>query len=513
MNAKEWRSEHQSVFSASKACVNESTTAGAANKTQVKNPVFFAWERINQKKSTVCVQTPAEEVDEPVEEVKEETNDCVCDESNVEPSTEETENVNPGNIAAPSSYVIVPPMGVYEDHMNAKGWSSEYDAMTKTSTAAESKLAGINTNSNEISPCYYAWTDANKGTAPASEYKSVYVKAQSKVTRTKTSKPSNRTGAPYASDNAPSNKWSSEYDATYLKPQPSTAAPVVTETVTPATEEKVEAPIEDDFVFVEVPDVDTTEVPVSVPQDIEAPVRAGPVVSLPSAPGSKVKKIMFTSEYNDRFQWPTAQPVLEKVPSHGPPLSMGTNSNFTTESKSNFSWPNRSMILTDSIDKKRSKKADYRNSNVIYHVEPVAAPELTDTVMSADSLSPVLNFADNDTLTTNPPLRQCDASTVTAASSIPRTGRYMPMLTLQDSAAAERIAAATGLRISNVTERKQRPMSAPGTGRRKSAALFDDFNPLLVHKRYPQNSDKQIGRWVTETKAAFGGAWKNKAKK
>jgi hypothetical protein len=508
MNAKEWKSEHQAVYITSEACTNESTTAGAANKVQVKNPVFFAWERTNPKKATVSVQTPAE-VNEPVEEVKEETNDYVCDESNVEASTKETENVNSDNIAAPSSYVIVPPMGVYDDAMNAKGWSSEYDSMTKPCDATDSKLAGINTNSNEVSPCYYAWSDANKGAASASEYKSVFVKSQSKVARTKSSKPSNKNGAPYASDNTPSNKWSSEYDATFLKPQPA-AAPAVTETAAPVTEEKVDTPIEDDFVFVEVPDVDTNEVPVSAPQAIvEEPVSAGPVVSLPIVPGSKVKKIMFTSEYNDRFQWPTAQPVLEKVPSHGPPLSMGTNSNFTTESRSNFAWPDRAMMAADAMGKKSSRKGDYRNSNVIYHVEPAA--ELTETVMSADSLTPALNFADNDSLTTSPPLRQCDASTVTAASSIPRTGRYMPMLTLQDSAAAERIAADTGLRIPSMVQRKQRPVSAPGAGRRKSAAIFDDFNPLLVHKRYPQNSDKQIGRWTTETKSSF--TWKNKAKK
>lgn len=511
MNAKEWKSEHQAVYITSEACINESTTAGAANKMQGKNPVFFAWERLNPKKSTACLQTPAEVVNEPVEEVKEETNDCVCDESNVDAGNNETENVNSDNIAAPSSYVIVPPMGVYADAMNAKGWSSEYDAMTLPCNATEFKVAGMSSNTNETNPCYYAWKDANKGTSPASEYKSVFVKSLTKVERTKTSKPSNKNGAPYASDNTPSNKWSSEYDAAFLKPQ-STAAAVISDVVAPVAEEKVDTPSEEDFVFVEVPDVETNEAPVNAPQDIvEAPISAGPVVSLPTVPGSKVKKIMFTSEYNDRFQWPTAQPVLEKVQSHGPPLSMGTNSNFTTESSSNFAWPNRSMMLTDAMDKKPSKKGDYRNSNVIYHVEPATVPKLTDTVMSADSLSPALNFADNDTLTTNPPFRQCDASTVTATSSIPRTGRYMPVLTLQDSAAAERIAAETGLRIPNILERKQRPMSAPCTGRRKSAASFDNFNPLLVHKRYPQNSDKQIGRWTTETKSSY--TWKNKGKK
>lgn len=31
----------------------------------------------------------------------------------------------------------------------------------------------------------------------------------------------------------------------------------------------------------------------------------------------------------------------------------------------------------------------------------------------------------------------------------------------------------------------------------------EKFNPALYNKRYPPNSDKQIGRWMTETKSAF----------
>ena len=29
------------------------------------------------------------------------------------------------------------------------------------------------------------------------------------------------------------------------------------------------------------------------------------------------------------------------------------------------------------------------------------------------------------------------------------------------------------------------------------------FNPILMHKRFPSGSDRQIGRWTTESKSRY----------
>ena len=44
---------------------------------------------------------------------------------------------------------------------------------------------------------------------------------------------------------------------------------------------------------------------------------------------------------------------------------------------------------------------------------------------------------------------------------------------------------------------------SPGAGKAKLLISHDDFDPILINKRYPQESEKQIGRWVTESRGSF----------
>ena len=52
-----------------------------------------------------------------------------------------------------------------------------------------------------------------------------------------------------------------------------------------------------------------------------------------------------------------------------------------------------------------------------------------------------------------------------------------------------------------------RPSSAPALRRKEnSKRIFnyqDDFNPIFFNKRYPGNTDKQIGRWTSESHAKY----------
>ena len=261
---------------------------------------------------------------------------------------------------------------------------------------------------------------------------------------------------------------------------------------------------------------------------------------------AKARKLWFTSEQREQYQWPTAQTLKQKE-KIGPisskenifaicqnldgaefksksTLTIGPK--MTTETKSKFAWPDPALVIKRDIIKapksqmsiggpkvdeiiEKTMSSTFSADSIVPVVAPAPAPTTTEVVVPAPSV-PIVSRQ-----------REVVDDKVTAASDISSVSappRKTYSLQLQDSAAAMRIAKTTGLRIDE-QKMMNRPRSAPI--RRTSSLVadqiiatqtkkgsVDSFNPILMHRRFPSSSDKQIGRWRTETKSSF--VWSKK---
>ena len=487
MDPSKWQSENQAAFEAGQT-VDASPAAGFANATGIKAPTFYAWGLVTKAEAAVPAPAPA-----PTPAPAAVTCSCSCGpDCSCGPSCTCAPNApapasapslaapaaacscgcgpictcTPGtdcgaqctSTPAPAAKASPAPMGTYADFMNPGDWSSEYDnKFLSVASAGDSKSAGIVTAAVDKAGAFMEW-----GCRPPGS-KTEYTSAFAPVINTAPvviAKKSISVGAPYAEDTVSKGNWQSEYDSSYaiIKTMPE----IVNELVN-AVNEKVEPSVEmraideDDFVFVELP---------SEPVD-EAAVCA-PTTNNIFMTSSKAKKMVYNSEYNDRFQWPAMVEAC-RIPSGLKDemaitkFKSAKKGSMVTESQSKYSWPVASMS-TRAASGKRTSKAMERNSNFMYHVETVSAPVATDTT-SIDTLAPIA-ANDTDTLTTfkgdvipakpfihsEPDLE----SAVTAATpAAPLTAHKTSNLVFQDSAAAYRLAKDTGLREDAFFKRRQ----------------------------------------------------------
>lgn len=202
-----------------------------------------------------------------------------------------------------------------------------------------------------------------------------------------------------------------------------------------------------------------------------------------------------------------------------------------SESKSSYTWPEKIAKLNRS-----SIGGEIKNTNFI-HPDPVVVEKATttsttdhaSTYMSNDSLEPVHKQEQSisDTLikdsrpstrtpsvcSSKPSIRSsrggCSRSfdMNSLGNSVGRTSTLsIPTLKSKNSLQMEAIKAADQHSAKQSIRRNmiKNPKNLfRNTNVNHTKKIGEKFNPALYNKRYPPNSDKQIGRWITESKSAF----------
>ena len=592
IDASKWTSEHKTMFAdIGKDGIELGEVAGIKTKTAVKAPTFFAWKKSQVKDTTTATTTATADVDV----------NSVTIEDNTSPVEQETIEA----VSEPTKKVEESPMATYEDAIDPSKWKSEYNTNYKTQEEEVEKLtAGVATRSEIGHPSNFAWdattidqplpplppTDhilkhVSFDTNPISEYSENFQKRTSAPVEKSYSIGEATAPIPSYSDHVDTSKWKSEYSSNFSSSKNSTIAapePVAEDEIkvdeiiaqqfeaVDAVSSEVDAAgetiIDDNYTAVdssEVPQyVDTacsaqSEVIEQTPRTasyassgrsnmenvLYFPKTEIEVASQTAAEPAKSRRLWFTSEQKDQYQWPTAATLPQKSKSSpitskenifaicqsldGSDLvksksSLTIGPKMTTETRSMYAWPDPAMVIKRDIIKAPKSQMALGDDP-----KPVTdTTTTTSTTISVDSITPVTSHT-QDVIIPAPSVpivsRQREFVEEKAAPSEISTFsgplRKTTSLQLQDSAAAMRIARDTGLRLD---EQRviHRPHSAPI--RRTSSLVADQiiaqqqskkgsvdaFNPILMHKRFPMSSDKQIGRWRTETKSSF--VWSKK---
>lgn len=588
IDASKWASEHQTMFAdVTKGDLEQGEVAGIKTKTALRAPTFFAWKKFESVPAPIESAPAPIEVNNEVEPEPVETVDSIAPVEEIEAPLPITKKVEESPLA---SYEDAIDASKWKSEYNTKFLSSEAEC--------EAATAGVATKSEIGHPSNFAWDANSSSADqqlpppppadsifkhvtfdpnPISEYAENFQKRSVSIPVEK-SYSSNEASAPIPvySDHIDASKWRSEYSSKFSSKEKSESAPepIIIESEVGSNEVAVENDfvtesgndnidsypvgekvIDDHYVTADSSDIPTeSEEPlqqseVIIPSVKSTPISTGrsnmenvlyfpkteiEVASQTSTEPSKSRKLWFTSEQRDQYQWPTAAtlPLKNKISSitskenifaicqnlDGSDLvksksSLTIGPKMTTESRSKFAWPDPTLVIKRDIVKAPK-------SQMSLGADPVIDNTSSSTI-SADSIVPIIQ----EVVTPAPPVpvvsRQREFVEEKAASEINTVSappRKTTSLQLQDSAAAMRIAKSTGLRLDE-QRIVNRPHSAPI--RRTSSLVADQiiaqqtkkgsadaFNPILMHKRFPMSSDKQIGRWRTETKSSF--VWSKK---
>lgn len=598
IDASKWASEHKAMYSdLTTGELEQGVAAGVATRTTINCPTFFAWKRNDIVKNEA---TPIESASKIIEEKE----DVSVPEPQPEPVEikEEAAAVSvPCEV--PIQKIEESPLVSYEDAIDASKWKSEYDTnfMMQKETEA-SAVAGVASKSETGHPSNFAWEGINLLPPPPpptstdnifkhdndninsiSEYAENFQRSEVPIVLEK-SYTNYETSAPIPiySDHINTANWKSEYSSNFnpnkvcIPPPVPEPAPVpevelalikeedsVNDYNEPDTDYKKD--IEDTYVIVDSSSIPkfieeggaeevatATEFPVPSPRINSSRSNMENILYFPktelvvasqeasNVEPAKARKLWFTSEQREQYQWPTAHTLKQKEKSIGPvsskenifaicqnldgtefksKSSLTIGPKMTTETRSMFAWPDPAMVIKRDIIKAPKSQMTIGGPKADEIIEKTVS-----STFSADSIVPIVAPAQTEVAPAPPvPIisRQREVVEEKAApseiSSV-SAPRKTYSLQLQDSAAAMRIAKATGLRLD---EQKMisRPRSAPI--RRTSSLVadqiiaaqtkkgsVDSFNPILMHRRFPSSSDKQIGRWRTETKSSF--VWSKK---
>jgi len=595
IDASKWTSEHKTMFAdIGKDEIELGEVAGVKTKTAIKAPTFFAWKKFEVKNTTTTDDAAAADVNSVPEQVTIEDNVVPVKQETIEAVPEPIKKVEESPMATYED-AIDPSKWKSEYNTNYKTQDEEAEKLT----------AGVATKSEVGHPSNFAWdattmdqplpppppTDhilkhVSFDTNPISEYSENFQKRASAPVEKSYSIGEATAPIPSYSDHVDTSKWKSEYSSNFSSSKNSTIAapePVVEDEIkvdeiiaqqfeaVDAASSEVDAAgesiVDDNYIAVnssEIPQcVDTEEAVQAVHSDVmeQTPRTASyassgrsnmenvlyfpkteiEVASQTAAEPAKSRKLWFTSEQRDQYQWPTAATLPQK--SKISPITSKENifaicqsldggdlvkskssltigPKMTTETRSMYAWPDPAMVIKRDIIKAPKSQMALGDDP-----KPVTTTT-SSTTISVDSITPVTNPT-QDVIIPAPSVpivsRQREFVEEKAAPSEISTfsgpPRKTTSLQLQDSAAAMRIARDTGLRLD---EQRiiHRPYSAPI--RRTSSLVADQiiaqqqskkgsvdaFNPILMHKRFPMSSDKQIGRWRTETKSSF--VWSKK---
>lgn len=585
IDSSKWASEHKTMFSNVADSEFESgDVAGIKTKTALTAPTFFAWKKAEVQKRKEPIIDQAYEIEENIIDIEEPadfTPDTIkYDEIKVEELIKKVES----------------PLVSYEDAIDPSKWKSEYNTNFTNDAEIETFTAGITTKSELGHPSNFAW-EANTvdqllppppptenifkhvtfDNNPISEYAENFQKRLSLPVPVEKCNSNSEVSAPIPSysDHIDVSKWKSEYSCHYSLSKKSTVAPIPRSIIENEIEneeavaepnqavdepvDRLETIIVDNYVI-----VDSTDIPQSFPETVELtplddiestpktttftgrsnmennlyfPKTEIEVASRTSAEPAKSRKLWFTSEQRDEYQWPTAATLPQK--SKIAPITSKENifaicqsldgndlikskstltigPKMTTETRSMYAWPDSSMIIKRNIIAPKSQMSLGDEPVIIENTNT------TTTTMSTDSIVPVV-ASTHEVVAPAPSvpivfrqreLAEIEPSEITTLAGPKKT----TSLQLQDSASAMRIANATGLRLND-----HRVINCPHSAPKRRTSSFvadqiiaqqtkkgsvDPFNPILMHKRFPMSSDKQIGRWRTETKASF--VWSKK---
>jgi hypothetical protein len=244
-----------------------------------------------------------------------------------------------------------------------------------------------------------------------------------------------------------------------------------------------------------------------------------------------------TSENKSQYVWPEKSEKRESIHIDGNranifPVNLEDKTPIVaniTESKSSYSWPGKVAKLNRS-----NQGGEIKNcTNCIVPVDTTTTTidPAYETYMSNDSLEPVRKEDQTiiETITTHKDSRP-SAATPSFCSSRPSMysskgeSRSFDMNSLGNSVghassvtlslpaskskkslqmeaitAADKHSAKQNMRRNMI----KNPRNLPRNSNVNQSKRGEKFNPVLYHKRYPPNSDRQIGRWTTETRAAF----------
>ena len=602
IDASKWASEHKTMYAdLSGGDLEQGVAAGVASRTHISAPTFFAWKRHDKKEATT-VETGAEMIKEkedvPVPEPEPETFEQVIEGEAPVPCQLPTLKVEDSPLV---SYTDAIDASKWKSEYNTNFQEKDTDALPVAGVASKSEAAHPSNFAWEgiylLPPPPPLSTDHifernNDIVTSISEYTENFQKKSEVSIVAEKSYPSYETSAPIPiySDHINASNWKSEYSSSFnpskvcVQPPPLTiTAP--TETVVPEVELAMmkeedaavivneqetdnQATIEDTYVIIDsssIPKITEEggaleaastqfELPLPLPRINSCRSNMDNILYFPkteievasqeasNVEPVKARKLWYTSEQSEQYQWPTAQSLRQKEKNIGPisskenifavcqnlngteiksKSSLTIGPKMTTETRSMFAWPDPAMVVKRDII-----KAPKSNMSV---GGPMAEEVTKDTItstFSADSIVPIVAPAPVPAPTEvvpAPPVpivsrqRQVVEEKATSEISSYSARRKTHSLQLQDSAAAMRIAKVTGLRLDE-QKMMSRPRSAPV--RRTSSLVADQiiasqskkgvdvFNPILMHRRFPSSSDKQIGRWRTETKSSF--VWSKK---
>jgi len=497
MDARQWKSEHQDKFEEAVSTPAPRLIAGNKSCTDVKAPSFFAW-TLNDDSKTPNIH-------------------------------QDRDLAIPG--LKSSSH---PPFGV-SMATGESDWQSEYSSANVSAQTAGATLvtAGVASEARVVPPAFFFWPvsdqrpkkrspvplivgteHAEKFSWPIDETSPTLVPQPTKAVPLKQSH-----DAPFGlwsqAEFAPT-KWATEYGERF---QPLAAA----------------IDVEDFGMLPPQPPSATAAAP--VPQES---------VIVPSIKTSK-KSIKVLTETSESFCWPfpPAAPVAALSSSGARsrlrPYSATTNGNvnMTTVVRDSYKWPHEHVVVPPV--KKSSNSSD---PNFLSHpVKPTSSVNALQSGMEAlledvallsiDSLAVTAHATAAATISSSSSIAPAagDSASVPASSVTGPTTNHKKTLPLSRSRPRNNLMvkssrdavgklAIVGTKIAlpppspAATTLSDVPASKAAASKPKArlntaSKIFNKIkarspaNPVLNNKRYPSTSDRQNGRWVTETRSAF----------
>ena len=603
IDASKWTSEHKTMFAdiVGKDGIELGEVAGIKTKTAMKAPTFFAWKKSQVKDSTTTTAAATAAVD--VDSVTIEDNVAPVEQETIDAVSEPIKKAEESPMATYED-AIDPSKWKSEYNTNYKNQEEEVEKLTAgVATRSEighpSNFAWDATTVDQPlpppPPTDHILKHVSFDTNPVSEYSENFQKRTSAPVEKSYSIGEATAPIPSYSDHVDTSKWRSEYSSNFSSSKNSTIAaapePVADDEIkvdeiiaqqfeaVDAVSSEVDAAdetvVDDNYTAVNSSEIPQQCVVVAAAADTASSAQGEVVEQTPRTASyassgrsnmenvlyfpkteievasqttavegpAKSRRLWFTSEQKDQYQWPMAatlpqkskiSPITSKenifaicqsldgsdVVKSKSSLTIGPK--MTTETRSMFAWPDPAMVIKRDIIKAPKSQMALGDDP-----KPVTDTTTTSsTTISVDSITPATNHT-QDVIIPAPSVpivsRQREFVEEKAAPSEMSTFslplRKTTSLQLQDSAAAMRIARDTGLRLDE-QRTIHRPQSAPI--RRTSSLVADQiiaqqqskkgpvdaFNPILMHKRFPMASDKQIGRWRTETKSSF--VWSKK---